>query len=204
MFMMKKIQILLLGLMFSLPCNLVAQTFVYGDVNGDGEVNISDVNAVIGVILGDNNFKSIMGSWISEYAIDDNGERFDIPTEMCVSLTFDEDQTGLWGSYVYYSSPDHSYYSISYEHMKWEQQARRLYIWLDDGYHEEMYYGFNVDGYLLISLNAQLTQYTALCPVDNRYPLGSSRPDKVSRHSDSAVASKSIFRSVIGGDQVIK
>ena len=28
--------------------------FVRGDVNNDGEVNISDVNAVIGVILGQN------------------------------------------------------------------------------------------------------------------------------------------------------
>ena len=58
MYMMKKIQILLIGLMFAMPCSMLAQTYVYGDVNGDGEVSIADVNDVIGVILGVNHFKS--------------------------------------------------------------------------------------------------------------------------------------------------
>ena len=74
--MMKKIQILLIGLMFTMPCSVLAQNFIYGDVNSDGEVNIVDVDAVISVILGEYHFKSIVGSWISEYALDENGERF--------------------------------------------------------------------------------------------------------------------------------
>jgi hypothetical protein len=49
--MMKKIQFLLIGLMFIMPCSLFAQNYVYGDVNGDGEVSIADVNAVIAIIL---------------------------------------------------------------------------------------------------------------------------------------------------------
>jgi hypothetical protein len=53
MFILKKIQFLLIGLMLTMPCNVFAQNFLYGDVNGDGEVNVSDVNAVVSVILGD-------------------------------------------------------------------------------------------------------------------------------------------------------
>ena len=54
---MKKIQLLLLSLLLALPLNGHArQTTPYGDVNGDGEVNIADVNAVIGAILGGNGY----------------------------------------------------------------------------------------------------------------------------------------------------
>ena len=52
MFMMKKIKILLIGLMLTMPCSVFAQNYVYGDVNGDGEVNIADVNVIIDIILG--------------------------------------------------------------------------------------------------------------------------------------------------------
>ena len=49
---MKKIQLLLLSLLLALPFNGYAQqSVIYGDVNGDNEVNIADVNTVIGVIL---------------------------------------------------------------------------------------------------------------------------------------------------------
>ena len=49
---MKKIQLLLLSLLLALPFNGYAQQSIpYGDVNGDNEVNIADVNAVIDIIL---------------------------------------------------------------------------------------------------------------------------------------------------------
>lgn len=171
--MMKKIQFLLLGLMFIMPCSAFGQKFLYGDVNGDGEVNISDVNTVIGVILGDNYFKSIVGSWVSEYALDENGERFDIPDPIKVSFDFYEDQSGQWGSYT-----DYNHGIIDYVGLKWEQQLRRLYLWFNDGNHEELYYGFNEDGYLLLSLNTQMTQYTAYRPVNQGNPLGINKVSK--------------------------
>lgn len=189
MYMMKKIQILLIGLMFAMPCSMLAQTYVYGDVNGDGEVSIADVNDVIGVILGVNHFKSIVGSWISEYAIGDNGERYEIPEAIKVSFDFHEDQTGEYGYSSYYN---HNIV-IKYVDLKWEQQLNRLYLWFDDGDHEELYYKIDVDGYLLLSLNARLTQYTAYCPVDNDHPLGA---DTDSHHSDKAATIKSISRAV--------
>ena len=49
---MKKFQFLFLGLMLVLPCSVFSQNYLYGDVNGDGEVNIADVNAVIGYSSG--------------------------------------------------------------------------------------------------------------------------------------------------------
>lgn len=188
MFMMKKIQILLIGLMFSFPCNLFAQSYLYGDVNGDGEVNVSDVNAVIGVILGDyHSSTSIVGSWISEYALDDNGERFDIPAPIMVSFDFYEDHTGQWGYH-----PNNNTEITDYVGFTWEQQAKRLYLWFDDGDHEELYYGFNEEGYLLLSLNAQLTQYTAYCPVHHDNLVVTTKVNKETRHSDRAVPSKSL------------
>ena len=187
--MMKKIKILLMGLMLTMPCSVFAQNYVYGDVNGDGEVNIADVNAVVGVILGDHHFKSIVGSWISEYAIDENGERFDIPEQIKVSFDFFEDQSGIYGYSTYYNHNT----TIDYIGLKWEQQLNRLYLWFDDGDHEELYYTINDDGYLLLSLNAQLTQYTAYCPVDHDHPLGAG---KDSHHSDKAVTIKSVSRAV--------
>jgi hypothetical protein len=189
MFMMKKIKILLIGLMLTMPCSVFAQNYVYGDVNGDGEINIADVNAVVGVILGDHHIKSIVGSWISEYAIDENGERFDIPEQIKVSFDFFEDQSGIYGYSTYYNHNT----TIDYIGLKWEQQLNRLYLWFDDGDHEELYYTINDDGYLLLSLNAQLTQYTAYCPVDHDHPLGSG---KDSHHSDKAATIKSVSRAV--------
>ena len=189
MFMMKKIKILLIGLMFTMPCSVLAQNYVYGDVNGDGEVTIADVNAVIDVILGEHHSNSIVGSWISEYAVDDSGERFDIPDQIKVSFDFYEDHTGEYG----YSTYSNHNIIIDYIDLTWEQQFNRLYLWFDDGEHEELYYTINEDGYLLLSLNAQLTQYTAYCPVDHEHPLGS---DMDSHHSDKAATIKSVSRVV--------
>ena len=49
--MMKKILLLLVTMLMALPFNVFARQTVYGDVNGDLEVNIADVNSVIDVIL---------------------------------------------------------------------------------------------------------------------------------------------------------
>ena len=186
---MKKIQILLLGLVFTLPCSVIAQNYLYGDVNGDGEVNIADVNAVIGVILDNHHSNSIVGSWLSEYALDENGERFEIPDQIKVCFDFYEDQTGEYGYYSYYNNN----MILNYIDLKWEQQYNRLYLWYGDGDHEELYFRIDEDGYLLLSLNAQLTQYTAYRPVDHTHPLGIGMG---SHHNNNAVEAKSISRAV--------
>ena len=48
---MKKIQLLLVGLLLALPFNGYAQQAFIGDVNGDGERNISDVTTLISAVL---------------------------------------------------------------------------------------------------------------------------------------------------------
>lgn len=50
--MMKFIQLFLVVLLLAFPLDGYAQSNVYADVNGDGEVTLADVNAVIDVILG--------------------------------------------------------------------------------------------------------------------------------------------------------
>ena len=144
---------------------------------------------VFDVILGEHHSNSIVGSWISEYAIDDSGERFDIPDQIKVSFDFYEDHTGEYG----YSTYSNHNIIIDYIDLTWEQQFNRLYLWFDDGEHEELYYTINEDGYLLLSLNAQLTQYTAYCPVDHEHPLGGCMD---SYHSDRAATIKSVSRVV--------
>ena len=47
---MKKLLLLMVALLSGVFAS--AQSRIYADVNGDGEVNISDVNAVIDAILG--------------------------------------------------------------------------------------------------------------------------------------------------------
>jgi len=197
MFIMKKIQILLIGLMFAMPCCVFAQNYIYGDVNGDGEVSISDVNAVISVILGDGYSKSIVGSWVSEYALDDNGERFDIPASIVVSFDFYENHTGLWGNYIKINND----LVADYVDLTWEQNANRLFLWFDDGYHEELYYKIDDNGYLLLSLNAQLSQYTAYRPVAQDHPLGTG----INPHcNDNAVTIKAVSRALNRGHQTVE
>ena len=194
--MMKKIQFLLLGLVLMMACSVFAQSYLYGDVNNDGEVNIADVNAVIGVILGNYHYQSIVGNWISEYALDENDEVFEIPDPIKVSFKFNEDQTGEYGyRYNYYGS-----IAVGYVDLEWEQQATRLYMWFADGDHEELYYRFNEDGYLLLSRNAQMSQYTAYRPVDHDHPLEAG---KVSEDSHP-VAIKSPSRALCGDYQRVK
>ena len=53
---MKKIHLFLLSLLLALPFNAQAQQTLRGDVNGDGEVNIADINVVIDIILDGNGF----------------------------------------------------------------------------------------------------------------------------------------------------
>ena len=99
--MMRTLKLILVGLLFTLPYSGYAQNALYGDVNGDGEVNIADVNAVVSVILGESQMdNSIVGTWISEYCVDSYG-RYDIVERDVVSFVFNEDNTGRFT----YSSP---------------------------------------------------------------------------------------------------
>lgn len=139
-----------------MPCSLLAQNTLYADVNGDGEVNIADVNAVVSVILGETHIdNSIIGTWISEYGVDSYG-RYDIAELDVVSFVFYE---GYTGRYTYYS-PN----GLAYVDLGWETRGDRLYIRYYDGDSDELYYRIDESGYLLLALDAQFTIYTAYRP----------------------------------------
>ena len=156
-----------------------------GDVNGDGEVNIVDVNAVINVILGDGNnqaadvnndgevnivdvnavielilrgfvAENIIGSWYSEYFVDEDG-RYDIPEVIAVGFEFKSDHTGIYS----YRNKD----GLQYTGLTWNLQGQRLFIWYDDGTLEELYCKIDESGYMLLSVDESFNTYTAYRPV---------------------------------------
>ena len=123
------------------------------DVNCDGEVNVADVNAVIDVILGDENPLDIMGMWYSEYLVDENG-RYDIPEQSTVYFTFYRDKTGYY-SYIGNQG------STEVIALRWKLEGQRLNIWFKDGDHEELYCTIDEDAHLLLSLYEDFKYYTA-------------------------------------------
>ena len=176
--MMKKLKLLIFGLLFAFPYSGFAQNSIYGDVNGDGEVNIADVNAVVSVILGESQMdNSIVGTWISEYSVDSYGQ-YDIVERDVVSFVFNEDNTGRFT----YSSP----YGQAYVDLDWETHGGRLYI---DS--ENLYYRIDESGYLLLALDAQFTIYTAYRPVTES-DMSSTGTSKDSHPSNRASASRAI------------
>ena len=179
--MMKKLQLLLFGLLFAIPNSGFAQNSIYGDVNGDGEVNIADVNAVVSVILGESQIgNSIVGTWISEYGVDSYG-RYDIVERDAVSFVFNEDYTGR---YTYYSP-----YGLAYVDLDWETLGDRLYIRYYDGDSENLYYRIDESGYMLLALDAQFTIYTAYRPVTES-DINTTGSSRASHHSNISRAVK--------------
>ena len=165
-----------------------AQTSVYGDVNCDGEVTISDVNEVINVILGGYQSINIVGSWYSEYFVDQDG-RYDIPDVIAVSFDFYNDRTGRYT----YSERD----SIIHIGLRWNLQAPRLYIWFDDGDYEELFCKIDENGYLLLTFDPQFRNYTAYRPISP-----SSASGIVMNIANDGNASRQRFRGVV--DKVCK
>ena len=179
---MKKIKLLVVGLLLAISNNVFAQNSLYCDVNGDGEVNIADVNAVVSVILGQSQMDNIVGSWISEYGVDPYG-RYDILERDVVTFEFHEDHTGVYYSYINSN--------LIYIDLTWAQTPQRLYIWYNDGFNEELYYGIDESGYLLLALDEQFTSYTAYRP-NTESDLNRIDPNKDSHRVHRASVSRDL------------
>ena len=155
--MTRMLRLLFVGLLLTIPFSGFAQNTIYGDVNGDDEVTIADVNAVISVILGESMIdRGLVGTWISEYGVNSHG-RYDILEHDVVSFAFNEDHTGR---YTYYSP-----YGLEYTDLYWETSCGRLYIRYSDGFFDNLCYWIDDSGYLLLALDVQFTIYTAYRPV---------------------------------------
>lgn len=132
-----------------------AQT-IYGDVNGDGEVTVADVNEVINVIIGIYQTNSVIGSWYSEYFVDEDG-KYNIPESIAMGFEFYSDHTGRYS----YLDKD----GIVYVPLRWNVQAQRLNLLFSDSDIEVYYYRIDENGYLLLTFDREFITYTAYRPV---------------------------------------
>ena len=96
--------------------------------------------------------EDIVGSWVSEYGSDGYGT-YDILGYDVVRYDFYYNHTGR---YTYYSV-----YGLSYVDFDWDTRGDRLFINYYDGDYENLYYGFDDYGYLILSLDRRFYQYTA-------------------------------------------
>lgn len=96
--------------------------------------------------------EDIVGSWVSEYGSDGYGT-YDILGYDVVRYDFYYNHTGR---YTYYSV-----YGLSYVDFDWETRGNRLYINYYDGDFDNLYYGYDDYGYLILSLDRRFYQYTA-------------------------------------------
>ena len=152
------------------------------DVNADGEINIADMNAVIDIILGGDHVSAITGNWYSEYFVDEEG-RYDIPEVIAVGFEFKADNTGR-----YFYRDKGELVNIS---LMWNLQGQRLYIWYSDGTTEDLYCKIDENGYMLMSLSEQFNNYTAYRPVGPFAASGVGKNTaggrKASSHSNSGI-----------------
>lgn len=123
----------------------------------------------------------IVGTWVSEYGSDGYGD-YNIMGYDVVRYDFYYDYTGR---YTYYSA-----YGLSYVDFDWETHGDRLYIRYYDGDYENLYYGFNDYGYLILSLDRHFYRYTAYRPGGGYYEQANPLPEV--NKTDAAEETKTV------------
>lgn len=101
--------------------------------------------------------EDIVGSWESSWGYDGYYE-YDIRGFDVVRYDFYANYTGR---YTYYND----YYGFSYVDFDWETRGDRLFIRYYDGDREYLYYGYDHNGYLILSLDRNFYRYTAYRPA---------------------------------------
>ena len=104
--------------------------------------------------------EDIVGTWVSEFGADGYGT-YDILGYDVVRYDFYYNRTGR---YTYYSV-----YGLDFVDFDWETIGNRVFIRYYDGDYEELYYGFDDYGYLILSLDRHFYQYTAYRPGGTIY-----------------------------------
>lgn len=128
----------------------------------------------------------IVGSWVSEYGSDGYGE-YDILGYDVVRYDFFSNHTGR---YTYYSA-----FGLDYVDFDWDTHGNRLYINYYDGDWENLYYGYDNYGYLILSTDSHFYRYTAYRPTGMYYAPSKDKEktDKVTKR-DSDVKIKAATR----------
>ena len=123
----------------------------------------------------------IVGSWESYYGYDGYGE-YDILGYDVVRYEFYSNYTGRYFCY--------SHMGLVYLNFDWDTYGSRLKIWYEDGDYEDLYYGFNNYGYLILSPSRRYYQYTVYRPVGYYYEQGKSLDTSKARQFDPAIDEK--------------
>ncbi|MBQ4366716.1 MAG: hypothetical protein II786_01370 [Muribaculaceae bacterium] len=97
-------------------------------------------------------YSEFEGSWESVYGVDQYGE-YDIYGSDVVRYDFYRDGKGR---YTYYSS-----YGLSFIDFDWDVRGHRLYINYYDGTYEDLYYGHDRNGYIMLSPSPSFYTYVA-------------------------------------------
>ena len=119
----------------------------------------------------------IVGSWESYYGYDGYGE-YDIMGYDVVRYDFYSNYTGR---YTFYSRM-----GLAYIDFTWDTYSHRLKIWYEDGDFEDLYYGFNEYGYLVLSTSRRYYQYTVYRPTGFYYEQGKGLDPTKAKHFDPA------------------
>ena len=101
----------------------------------------------------------VVGSWESCFEYDGYKE-YDIRGFDVVRYDFYYD---FMGRYTFYSAE-----GLTYIDFLWRTDGSRLKIWYDDGFCDDMYYGFD-DGCLIVSSSRHFTQYIGYRPAGFYY-----------------------------------
>ena len=140
----------------------------------------------------------IVGSWESVFGRDGYGV-YDIWGYDAVRYDFYSNQRGR---YYYYSA-----FGLEYVGFDWETRGDRLYISYDDGDWENLYYGFDRYGYLILSTDYHFYQYTAYRPAGYYYGpakemagADSGQSDKVAKSERDTVKVKSVSKAIKARD----
>jgi len=125
----------------------------------------------------------IVGSWTSEY-YSDGYDEYDLYGYDVVRYDFYQNHTGR---YTYYSS-----IGLAYVDFDWETRGNRLFIRYYDGDYEDLYYGYDNYGYLILSLDRYFFQYTAYSPGGGRWYEPGKTMDKAPAKESADSATKRI------------
>lgn len=110
----------------------------------------------------------IVGSWVSYYG-DDGYREYDILGYDVVRYDFYSNYTGR---YTFYS-----YRGLDYVDFDWYTSGNRLIIHYYDGDSEYLFYGYDRNGDLILSLDSRFYQFTAYRPVGVYYEPGKALPE---------------------------
>lgn len=111
----------------------------------------------------------IVGSWVSYYGHDYRGE-YDLIGYDVVRYDFYRDYTGRYTYYDYYGRLD-------YVDFDWYTSGDRLIIHYYDGESEYLFYGFDRNGDLLMSIDSRFYEFTAYRPTGMYYEPAKALPE---------------------------